>query len=231
MHRLTPFLLLALVSACAPRQTAWDGRRGYDGRGDYGYDLNASRAASRTATPGRAAAAYRPPGPPEDPWGPYIREAASRQGVPELWIREVMRQESAGRVDATSRTGAMGLMQLMPATWQRIAPRLGHRGDPYEPRANLHVGAAFLREMHERFGAPGFLAAYNAGPDRVDLFLAGSTVLPDETMDYIARIGPRIGVRPERAGAFAEAFSWRGGADDAAYAGGGLVTASAPPGR
>lgn len=240
MHRLLPLLILALLSACASRQTAWDGRRGYDGRGDYGYDLDASRTTSRGSGP---AARYAPPGPPEDPWGPYIREAASRQGVPELWIREVMRQESAGRVDATSRTGAMGLMQIMPATWNRVAPRLGHRGDPYEPRANIHVGAAFLREMHERFGAPGFLAAYNAGPDRVALFLAGSTVLPDETMDYVARIAPRIGVRPERAGAFAEAFSWRDGgaygarayaADDPslrAYDGGGLVTADAPTGR
>ena len=39
---------------------------------------------------------YRAPGPPEDPWGPYIREASARYRVPEQWIREVMRQESGG---------------------------------------------------------------------------------------------------------------------------------------
>jgi len=52
---------------------------------------------------------YDPPGPPHDPWGPWIRDAARRFDVPERWIREVMRQESGGRVGATSRVGAMGL--------------------------------------------------------------------------------------------------------------------------
>jgi hypothetical protein len=226
MHRPVLLLSLALLTACGAPRTAWDGRRGYDGRGDYGYDLNASRAAPRSARPGaQPAASYPAPGPPGDPWGPYIREAAARHGVPELWIREVMRQESGGRAEATSPVGAMGLMQLMPTTWDRIAPQLGLGADPYEPRGNISAGTAYIRDMHQRYGAPGFLAAYNAGPDRVDLFLAGATILPDETMDYIARIAPRIGIGPDRAGAFAEAVAWRGG--DAALGSGAMVTASA----
>src|SRR5215471_14306688 len=60
---------------------------------------------------------YPPPGPPEDPWGPYIREAAARYRVPERWVRAVMRQESGGEQQATSPVGAMGLMQVMPATY------------------------------------------------------------------------------------------------------------------
>src|SRR6516164_8125179 len=55
---------------------------------------------------------YPPPGPPEDPWGPYVREAAARFGVPGHWVRAVMHQESGGEQQATSSAGAMGLMQV-----------------------------------------------------------------------------------------------------------------------
>ena len=106
--------LLLLLSACArghgggPHAGArWDGRRGYDGRGDYGYDLDAPRAEA-AAYSASARRSYPVPGPPEDPWGPYVREAAARHAVPERWIREVMRQESGGRAGATSPVGAMG---------------------------------------------------------------------------------------------------------------------------
>ena len=57
---------------------------------------------------------YPPPGPPEDPWGPYVREAAARFQVPGHWVRAVMHQESGGEQQATSPVGAMGLMQVMP---------------------------------------------------------------------------------------------------------------------
>src|SRR5271167_1824946 len=55
---------------------------------------------------------YPPPGPASDPWGPYIREASGRFGVPEIWIRSVMRQESGGQEDVISWAGAIGLMQV-----------------------------------------------------------------------------------------------------------------------
>ena len=127
-----------------------------------------------------------------DPYGPYIAEAAQRFGVPEAWIRAVMRVESAGDVRAISSAGAMGLMQIMPATWSelRVRHRLG--GNPYDPRDNILAGAAYLREMHDRYGSPGFLAAYNAGPGRYEEYLAGRP-LPAETRAYVAALAPVVG--------------------------------------
>lgn len=144
------------------------------------------------------AADYTPPGPPHDPWGPYIAEASRRYDVPELWIREVMRVESGGRPLALSHAGAMGLMQVMPATYAELAERHGLGPDPYHPRDNILAGTAYIREMYDRFGSPGFLAAYNGGPGTLDTYLAGRRGLPDETRRYVAMIAPRIrGVHPE----------------------------------
>ena len=140
---------------------------------------------------------YPPPGPPEDPWGPYIREAAGRYGVPEQWVRAVMQQESGGQEQAVSPVGAMGLMQVMPATYDGLRARYGLGDDPYDPHNNILAGTAYIREMYDRFGAPGFLAAYNAGPDRVDGYLAGAASLPDETVEL-----PRRGhAQPRQRGA------------------------------
>ncbi|MFZ2869530.1 lytic transglycosylase domain-containing protein [Zavarzinia sp.] len=127
-----------------------------------------------------------------DPYGAYIAEASQRFGVPEAWIRAVMRVESAGDVRAISSAGAMGLMQVMPATWAelRVRHRLG--GNPYDPRDNILAGAAYLREMHGRYGSPGFLAAYNAGPGRYEEYLAGRP-LPTETRAYVATLAPIVG--------------------------------------
>ena len=98
-----------------------------------------------------------------DSYATFITEAAQRFGIPEHWIRAVMRVESAGDVRAISSAGAMGLMQIMPATWAVLSARYGLGDDPYDRRANIMAGAAYIREMHDRYGAPGFLAAYNAG--------------------------------------------------------------------
>lgn len=136
---------------------------------------------------------YDPPGPASDPWGPYIREAARRFDVPDRWIREVMRQESAGRATATSPVGAMGLMQVMPATYEELRQRHGLGDDPFDPHENMLAGTAYLRDMYNRFGAPGFLAAYNAGPNRLESYLGGGNPLPDETVNYVAAIAPRLG--------------------------------------
>ncbi|MAM37437.1 MAG: lytic transglycosylase [Erythrobacter sp.] len=127
-----------------------------------------------------------------DPYGAFIAEAAQRFGVPEAWIRAVMRVESAGDVRAISSAGAMGLMQIMPATWAelRVRHRLG--GNPYDPRDNILAGAAYLRDMHNRYGSPGFLAAYNAGPGRYEEYLAGRP-LPAETRAYVATLAPIVG--------------------------------------
>ena len=145
---------------------------------------------------------YTPPGPPEDPWGPYIREASKRYDVPEIWVRSVMHQESGGNEYlngrlVTSSAGAMGLMQVMPETYDELRARYNLGDDPFDPHDNILAGAAYLREMYDIYGSPGFLAAYNAGPRRLDDYLANNRPLPDETRHYVAMIGPNVeGVYP-----------------------------------
>jgi hypothetical protein len=144
-------------------------------------------------------ASATPPGPPNDPWGPWIQQASQRFDVPERWIREVMRQESGGRQNATSRVGAMGLMQVMPGTYAELQRRHDLGSDPYHPWDNIMAGTAYLRQMYDLYGSPAFLAAYNAGPRRLEDFLWGNRGLPDETRNYVARVGPRIhGSSPSR---------------------------------
>ena len=154
---------------------------------------------------------YPPPGPPEDPWGPYVREAAARFGVPGHWVRAVMHQESGGQQQATSSAGAMGLMQVMPATYEGLRERYQLGDDPYDPHNNILAGTAYIREMYDRFGSPGFLAAYNAGPDRVDNYLARRAALPNETVNYVAAIAPNLGTDVPKSGPFAVYASARMG--------------------
>ena len=136
----------------------------------------------------------RPATPTADPIAAYVAEASQRFGIPEAWIRAVMRVESAGEVGVTSSAGAMGLMQVMPQTYATIRATLGLGANAYDPHDNIMAGAAFLRAMHDRYGDAGFLAAYNAGPARYEEFRAGGRALPSETILYMARLGPMLGV-------------------------------------
>ena len=129
---------------------------------------------------------------PVDPFAAFITEASKRFAVPEHWIRSMMRVESAGEVRARSQKGAMGLMQIMPQTWSELRARYDLGADPYDPRDNILAGAAYIRELYQRFGAPGFLAAYNAGPGRYEHHLATDRPLPDETQEYVARLAPSV---------------------------------------
>jgi hypothetical protein len=144
-----------------------------------------------------AAGNYTPPGPPGDPWGPYINIASRRFDVPAQWVRQVMRVESGGQeyMDGqltVSPAGAMGLMQLEPATYQEMAARYGLGSDPFNPYDNIMAGTAYIHEMYEVYGSPGFLAAYNAGPGRLDSYVDYHTPLPHETTRYVAMIAPQI---------------------------------------
>jgi hypothetical protein len=144
-----------------------------------------------------ASGRYVIPGPPGDPWGPYIREASTRFDMPESWIRALMRQESGGRLYQngrliTSSAGAMGLMQVMPGTYAELRARHNLGPDPFDPHENIMAGVAYMREMYDMYGSPGFLAAYNAGPNRLDDYLANQRALPDETRHYVASIGPYL---------------------------------------
>jgi hypothetical protein len=117
--------------------------------------------------------------------------------MPEVWIRALMRQESGGRLYQggqliTSSAGAMGLMQVMPGTYAELRARHNLGPDPFDPHENIMAGVAYMREMYDMYGAPGFLAAYNAGPNRLDDYLANQRPLPDETRHYVAVIGPSL---------------------------------------
>ena len=113
-----------------------------------------------------AAAALQPG---EHPYAAPVAEAAQRFAIPELWIWRVMHAESRGRAGAVSDAGAMGLMQIMPGTWAPLTARHRLGSNPFDPRANILAGAAYLRAMWDRYGDIALmLAAYNAGPGRAD---------------------------------------------------------------
>ncbi|TGQ04104.1 MULTISPECIES: lytic transglycosylase domain-containing protein [unclassified Mesorhizobium] len=125
----------------------------------------------------------------DDPYAAHIAEASHRFRVPQRWIRAIMHLESARDPRAVSSKGAVGLMQIMPATWAELRLRHQLGRDPYDPRDNILAGAAYLRELLDRYGSPGFLAAYNAGPGRYEASLKGRP-LPAETRAYIAKLRP-----------------------------------------
>lgn len=122
-------------------------------------------------------------------WAAYISEAARRFGRPEAWVRAVMKAESRGAADATSPAGAIGLMQIMPDTYAELRARYGLGANAYDPHDNIIAGTAYMGEMIELFGVPNFLAAYNAGPSRLEDHLRRGRPLPEETQRYLAQIG------------------------------------------
>lgn len=151
--------------------------------------------ASPSVTAGAAQNAVRPAAAAAPTYADCVAEAAQRFGLPETWIWAVMRAESRGDPRAVSRAGAIGLMQIMPATWTGLTARYALGSDPFDVRANIHAGAAYLREMLDRYGDLGMaLAAYNAGPARVDDWRARARSLPAETSGYVARIASAVGV-------------------------------------
>jgi len=124
----------------------------------------------------------------KDPYIPFMTEAAQRFDVPLSWIRAVIHVESGGDAHAVSPKGAMGLMQIMPDTWSDLRLRYRLGADPFDPHDNILGGTAYLRMLYDRFGAVGFLAAYNTGPERYQDYLAGLRPLADETKAYLAKL-------------------------------------------
>lgn len=161
-------------------------------------------------SPGGLPASADLPGP--SPYAGLVLEAALRFGLPAAWVNAVMRIESGGDPRARSHAGAQGLMQIMPATWAMLSQQLDLGVDPYEPRANIFAGAAYLRALVDRYGdLQTALAAYNAGPGRADAWRLQGASLPAETVSYVARIMARLGQIPSRTSA-APARSWRNAA-------------------
>lgn len=132
-----------------------------------------------------------------------VREAKNRD-IHSSWVFAVTRQESAFMADAKSGVGAMGLMQLMPATAKETAKRFGiPLSSPqlaYRPEVNIQLGAAYLSQIYGQFNGNRVLAsaAYNAGPGRVRQWLRGADHLSydvwienipfDETRQYVQNV-------------------------------------------
>ncbi len=114
---------------------------------------------------------------------PILERAGVANSLAPALLRAVVRQESAARPCAVSSAGALGLMQLMPAT----AAQFGVQ-DPFDPEQNIAAGSAFLRQLLDRFQGdlPLALGAYNAGPSRVEAF-GGIPPIP-ETQAYVSNI-------------------------------------------
>ena len=141
-----------------------------------------------------------------DPFAAHVAEASLRFGIPPDWIRAVQHVESRGNPQAVSSKGAMGLMQIMPETWAALRARHALGNDPFDPRENIFAGAAYLREMHDRYGSiTAMLAAYNAGPGRYDQHLASGRALPAETRAYVATLAPLLSGDPLPGTGFATA--------------------------
>lgn len=147
---------------------------------------------------------------PRDPYADHIAEAAQRFALPAAWIRAVLRAESAGDRQAVSPKGAIGLMQIMPDTWGDLRVRHHLGSDPYDPHDNIIAGAAYIRELFDRYGSPGWIAAYNAGPGRYEASLSGRA-LPAETRAYVAAVAPVIDSASDQTAtviAAADPLSW-----------------------
>ncbi|MEQ1728286.1 MAG: lytic transglycosylase domain-containing protein [Vicinamibacterales bacterium] len=117
---------------------------------------------------------------------PIITRLSAEKGVDAAIVRAVIQVESGYQPRARSRKGAVGLMQVMPATGRRYGIT-----NLYDPSANIRAGVTHLKMLLDRFPLNLALAAYNAGEGTVERF-AGMPPYP-ETLDYVARIRALLG--------------------------------------
>jgi len=118
---------------------------------------------------------------PAKPYAELVQSASERHGVDPYLVHALIEVESAYQAGAESPMGAMGLMQLMPATVRRYEVV-----NPFDPQANIDAGTRHLRTLLDEFGTRGALAAYNAGEGPVRRF-RGVPPYP-ETRHYVSRV-------------------------------------------
>lgn len=153
--------------------------------------------ATLSACAGPTRSTYRAPGAALNPWGPYIQEASTRFSIPQSWIRAIMQQESGGHQYMHGRPirsihGAVGLMQIKPDTYRELARRYHLGSDPYNPHDNIMAGSGYIRELYDRFGSPGFVTAYNCGPQCAENHRSRGTSLPSYARTYLASVSPHL---------------------------------------
>ena len=122
-----------------------------------------------------------PPALPARPFGEIIDAMWALHAVDAALVSAMIQLESSYRPDARSPKGAMGLMQLMPATAAQYAV-----SDPYDPSANIEAGTRHLRSLLDRYDVDSALAAYNAGEGSVRKF--GGVPPYPETRNYVTKI-------------------------------------------
>lgn len=124
----------------------------------------------------------------------YVRVHAREHGLDPSLVAAVIYQESKFRSDAKSSSGAIGLMQITPATARGIAIRTHgsafHTNDLYNPEINIRYGAWYLKNLFQKYGTEELvLAAYNAGQGNVDRWRAnGEPIQFAETRAYVKRV-------------------------------------------
>lgn len=134
-------------------------------------------------------------------WDPLVQEASARFSLPADWIRAVMRTESGGRTMSsetqkiTSKVGAMGLMQVMPSTYDDMRRQYKLGANPYNPHDNLIAGVAYLSWLHHKYGYPAMFAAYNDGPGNLEAHLHHDRSLPQETQNYLVKVAGAFGLK------------------------------------
>ncbi|CAI3950325.1 Soluble lytic murein transglycosylase or regulatory protein s (may contain LysM/invasin domain) (MltE) (PDB:153L) [Commensalibacter communis] len=191
--RFSPILALILLTAC----------------GGGGNKNKSGVVSSRYSNYMDNHPEWRPPGPPADPWGPYINQSSQRFNVPDQWIRAVIMQESRGyqyynKRPITSPHGAKGLMQLKTPTYRDMAKRYKLGKDPYNPQDNIMAGTAYIRILYNQFGAPGFVAAYHGGPGTLSNHLKHGSSLPKATKQYLTAVSAKLGNDIPMSGPFAK---------------------------
>ncbi len=120
---------------------------------------------------------------PTDKYDSFIAEASKKHRVSFSLLKAVINVESAFNPKAVSKTGAMGLMQIMPENIRNLRIR-----DPFNPWENIMGGTRYLKELLQRYKGklPLALAAYNAGPNLVDRYNAIPPI--KETRDYVKKV-------------------------------------------
>ncbi|OAF17555.1 lytic transglycosylase domain-containing protein [Bradyrhizobium neotropicale] len=118
---------------------------------------------------------------PMDQFCHALRQAAESSGIPVPFFARLIWQESRFNANEVSRAGAKGVAQFMPETAAEVG-----LDDPFDPMKALPASAKFLRKLRDDFGNLGLAAAaYNAGPGRIQKWLAKESELPRETRDYV----------------------------------------------
>lgn len=144
--------------------------------------LNTGTTAAPAAAPDGSAAPTTAPVPPEQIDALVSQNASTWQVDPSL-VKAIIANESGFNANATSKVGAQGLMQLMPATAQSVGVR-----DSYDPAQNVAGGTRYLKGLLDRFNGDVRLAvaAYNAGPGAVEKY--GDVPPYPETQNYVQRV-------------------------------------------